>query len=179
VALTSSSLYDRVVGVAVAPHRQWGDDVPVVGLGERARHLDVGVRAVGQPPEDLEHEPLVEHDRRVRLLGAERADLGDVLARHRQPQQLDGEVVVARGVDDGAVLEETDEHLVAPAVVAAHDHLREVGRAGDQDRHPVDALDGAGAEPPLRRQLGGQHRLQPRWVQAAHVPPSSSHSWNQ
>src|SRR5439155_22808706 len=47
-------------------------DVREAVLGEEAEHLELGVDAWLEPPEHFEDELVVEDDRRVRLLGADR-----------------------------------------------------------------------------------------------------------
>jgi len=48
-------------------------DVVEPALGEEAQHLELGVHAGLEPPEDLEDELVVEDDRRVRLLARDPA----------------------------------------------------------------------------------------------------------
>ncbi len=70
---------DQPARVAV-PAAQRGD-VREVALGEEAQDLQLGVGPGAEAAVGLEHEPLVEHDRGVGLLGAHRADLGDLGAQ--------------------------------------------------------------------------------------------------
>ncbi len=53
-----------------------GRDVLEAALGQEAEQLELGVDARLEPAEDLEDQLLVEHDRRVRLLGVDAARLG-------------------------------------------------------------------------------------------------------
>jgi hypothetical protein len=184
--------------------------VPAAGVVEHPVQLEVGVGAEGQPAVQLEHEPLAEHDRGVRLLGAERAhgqvapqrervpavrlesevDIAQPLVAGDQPEQLEGNLGVSRGVVYGQLAEGADRPLggsPAAASLAERELVelwRPVGEAhlGDHqyaqrstDRQPIDERHGAGdphlanrpalaAEPTLARQPCRDHwRQVVRW----------------
>ena len=109
------------VGPAPAQRAEQRGPVVVADLAQVAGHLQLEVLAVLQPAQQLHHDLVVDHDRRVRLLDRQDADvvlvggqggaqrrlaLGDQRpsgAPHRhRPHQLDDRRLVLDGVDDRA-----------------------------------------------------------------------------
>jgi hypothetical protein len=159
-------------------------DVREVALAQEAQQLELGVDARLDAPERLQDQRLAEHDRRVRLLDADRAHLdGAALARRRPPSGTRAcrrpparrrrahqvqQLARVRGIGERVVVGVAaglGDDAVAPAL----------GGGPDADRHLVDLvrplrearLDQRQHE--LRRVLAQRERLEdveaarPRW----------------
>ena len=146
--------HDGQVGAIAPQRRQLGHHVGEAALAQHPGHLDVGVGLVVDPAEQLEDQPLVVDDRRVRLLDEQRAGDPGLLVGGDGPE--DGER--QRGVDQGVVQHEAVEladrdpalavhevGLVGGGPAAQHDLVRRVGPVGgrhvdQQPRQQRDAL---------------------------------------
>ena len=67
-------------------------DVLEAVLGEEAQQLELGIDPGLEPSEDLEDQLFVEHDRRVRLLGTDRARLAPLAGEPGDRGELDHSV---------------------------------------------------------------------------------------
>ena len=178
----------EVAALDLVPAGQAGD-VGEAALGQEARDLEVRVDARLDAAEDLEDQLVTEDDRRVGLLGADRAGgSGGVRDRHVvERAEADDRLVVA---DVGVLADQLEQHLgvvgqpIGRLVPAADQLVGLVGaRAEDRiDERGADTvakldfledvavgdLASLGAEPALlHEELGEAHQ------------PSSSTSWNQ
>ena len=164
--------HDRQVGPVGAQLGQLRHDVREAPFTEDLGDLDVGVGLGVHPAEQLEDEPLVVDDGRVRLLDDEgpgdgRRLVGRHLLEHGQGQVgVDEGVVVEPAVDltDGDALLAEQEVVVAPGRPAAEDDLVR-GRAAvgvddieqEPRQHGVAVARGRGSSAPPRSGVRGLH----------------------
>ncbi len=89
--------------------------IPEPRLGQHAQDLELRVRACLEPAVELEHVQLVEHDAAVRLLDAERPDVGAGGGHAGERRQLRGDLGALESIDRLVALAQCDEVVLVRA----------------------------------------------------------------